>query len=387
MKNIITGLDVGTAVISTVVAERAKGEVAPRILGIGKMPSQGMRRGYVVDFDDVVAGIRASVKEAERSAGVSIRRVYVSMGGISLGAFRSKGMIAVSRADGEITEYDVKRVLSQSEANLPNITNREILHAIPLNFTIDNDLKTPRPVGMKGGRLEVETLFLICLAQHLSDIIKSVEAAGLSVDDVVAAPLAAARAILTKRQKEMGVLLVDVGAGTVSVVVFEEGIPISLEVFPIGSGHITNDIALGLQIPLEEAESLKLSYGSDASSRRKLTDIIEARLGDIFELVDAHLKKIKRTALLPAGIVLSGGGSNLVSIAEFAKNSLKLPVTIGYPNFLKENRVQYREPDLAVAVGLCLLGFDEDINPPIGGMAIARRTKFALLRWLRSFLP
>ena len=254
----------------------------------------------------------------------------VSVGGISLGSYRSKAMVRTSKADGEITDHDIKRLIAQSEANLTNMANKKVIHSIPLSFKVDNALVQGRPTEMKGTKLEVETLLVTCLSQHLSDLIKTIESAGLSVDDIVASPLATSYAVLTKQQKETGCVMANIGASTVSVVVFEDGLPISLEVFPIGSSHITNDIALGLQIPLDEAEKIKINYGTENTvSKKKLSDIIEARLNDIFEMIENHLKKINRNQVLPAGAILTGSGSNLFSVEEIAKASLRLPAKTG----------------------------------------------------------
>jgi cell division protein FtsA len=208
---------------------------------------------------------------------------------------------------------------------------------------------------MKGLKLETRILFVSALEQHLNDLIAAVDEAGIIVEDVMAAPIAASLVTLTKAQKIAGVVLANIGAETVSIVVFENNVPISLEIFPIGSNDITNDIALGLKIPLEEAEKVKTG-NSNAYPRKKMEEIIGARLSDIFELIDSHLKKINRSGLLPAGIVITGGGSGTVSIEDHAKDSLKLPsriadlVTDGAP------RTQIRDSTWSVAYGLCVVG-------------------------------
>src|SRR3989339_1728868 len=397
--NIIVGLDVGTATVNTVVVGVERGKSRPgagpaesrktlRILGAGQCQNQGMRRGYVVDFDETVSSIRKSVREAERSAGLPIKRAYISFGAVGLGAERSQATVAVSRADREISEADVKRVVSQSEANLSHFANKQILHTIPLNFFIDRDLKTTKPVGLKGGKLEAEILFIACFNQHYDDLVRSVEAAGVAGEDVVASPLATSKAVLTKRQRETGSLLVDFGAGTVSLAVFEEGIPISLESFPIGSSHITSDIALGFSIPLEDAEILKVSFGSENFSKKKLSEIINARLSDIFELIEGHLKKINRNALLPGGIILTGGGAGLANIAETAKDYLKLPAAVGELKDLA-GADKLARSGWATSVGLCLWlaeekeGLEINSHLPSG----IKNVKNSILRWFHSFLP
>jgi len=409
-RNIITGIDAGTSAIKVVIAEQKKGENGLHILGVGKKISRGIRRGYAANFDEAAESIKEAVKEAEKMAGFSIKRAYVAAGGISLGSARSKGTVMISRADGEITEYDIKRVLSQSEANLSNSSNKRVIHNFPSGFKIDGNIIDGRPEGMKGAKLETDTLFITCLNQHLFDLIKAVEATGVAVDDVIASPLAASFSALTNQQKEVGCVLANIGSGTVSIIVFEDGLPISLEVFPIGSTHITNDIALGMQIPLDEAEKMKINYGSDTViSKRKLSDIIEARLNDIFELIESHLKKINRDGLLPAGIILTGGGSSLVSLEDIAKSSLRLPAKIGTP-FQAQNHNETTlsssetsvsvtgnskdqvlgNPEWSVALGLCMIGFSEE-KRGIKGLSGKNKIIFnagnTLKRWFRSFLP
>lgn len=367
-RNIITGLDIGSSTIRALAIEQ-KNDGTLNILASAQKDSEGVKRGSITNLDDAARTIRSTVKSLEKTIGKPIRSVVLSVGGISLGSARSKGMIRTSKADGEITEHDIKRLIAQSESNLTNIANKKIIHVIPLSFKVDNAIVQGRPTDMKGLKLEVETMFVTCISIHLADMVKTVESAGLAVDDVVAAPLATSCAVLTKQQKETGCILANIGASTVSVVVFEDGLPISLEVFPIGSSHITNDIALGLQVPLDEAEKIKINYGYETpSSKKKLYDIIEARLHDIFEMIEAHLKKINRNRVLPAGIVLSGSGSNLFSLEDMAKTALKLPAKVGAllpnsnqslisastPGNLKDQILN--NPGWSVALGLCIAG-------------------------------
>lgn len=385
-RNIAIGIDIGTSTTETVVMERFNNGESPRILGAGISRSQGLRRGLVISEADVRESVKVSVREAERTSGLSVKHAYLSAGGACLSSARSKGTVVVSRADGEITQYDVKRAIASSEANLSQrLVNKHILHSFPLSYNIDNDISTHEPIGIKGAKLEAEVLFVTCFNQQLSSLVKSVESAGIAVDDVVAAPIAAARALLTKNQKEAGVVLVNIGGGTVSTAVFEEGLPISVESFPIGSNHITHDIALGLQTSIEEAENLKLNYPSDGALRRKLADIIEPRLIDIFEAVEGSLKKIGRNRLLPAGVILGGGGSNIRDIAELARAALKLPAKMECPR-LEGINGRMADPVWSVAVGLCLTALDENQEFDFGVGAI-RQTKNFFLHWLRSFLP
>lgn len=383
-KNIAVGIDIGTSSVKVMVAEREKGEETPRVLGFGSALSQGIRRGCVVDAEDVSEAIVAALKDAEKASGISMKNAYVSLCGMSLGSMRQKGMVMVSRADSEITEHDVRRAVEMSQAQLPSLANKSIVHTDPLYFVVDHDTVSHNPVGLVGGKLEVETLFTTGAAQYMQNLVKGMEAAGIAVDDIVAAPFAESMSVLSKRQKEAGVALVNIGAGTTSIVVYEEGVPLSLEVFPVGSEHITRDIAIGFQMPMDAAEAMKCNSASESGNKTRLESIVEARLSDIFELVDKHLKKMGRQKLLPAGVVITGGGANLADIAEFAKRELKLPAEVGTAQNIQSNYSKIQDPKWSVVAGLCLYGLEKEAGYSSYFMKGAGG---AAARWFRSFLP
>ena len=400
-RNIITGLDIGSSSVRAIVVEQ-KNDGTFHILAAAQKESSGVKRGYINNLDDASKTISATVKSLEKISGMSIKSAIISVGGISLGSFRSKAMIRTTKADGEITDHDVKRLIAQSETGLAVMANKKIIHSIPLSFKVDNNAVYGRPTELKGVKLEVETMLVTCLSSHLADLVKTVESTGLSVDDIVASPLATSYATLTSQQKETGCVIVNIGASTVSVVVFEDGLPISLEVFPIGSSHITNDIALGLQIPLDEAERIKINYGTESiSSKKKLIDIIEARLNDIFEMIENHLKKINRNQVLPAGVILTGSGSNLFSMEEIAKASLKLPAKTGVlmpsnnqsliitaPSTGLRDQI-LNDPGWSVALGLCLFGFNNNYYLYESDKSHKSESKImpAIKKWLHNLLP
>ncbi|MEK7596115.1 MAG: cell division protein FtsA [Patescibacteria group bacterium] len=384
-KNIVIGIDVGTSSVKTMVAEKKKGE-NPRILGAGESASSGVRKGSVVDISEVSRAVVSSCREAEKSSGITIKHAYVSMGGLGISSLRQKGVVAASRADNEITEYDIKRAVEACRSPVALLPNKSVIDAHPLFFTVDGELTSQNPAGLVGARLEAETMFTVGLTPYLNNLIKSVEGAGVAVDDVVASPFAASLAVLNKKHKEAGVVLVDLGAATASLVVFEEGLPLSLEVFSIGSSNITNDIAVGFQLPMEEAEKLKHNFSSEKARKAKLADIIDARLSDIFELVEKHLKKIERNRLLPAGIVVTGGGANLADLAEFFRRGLQLPAQIGAPQNIRCDYNRFQDPKWSVAAGLCLYGF-EDGKGYVPNLSEIKGAGSVLSRWLRAFLP
>ncbi len=393
----IVGIDLGTESIKVVALESVRGESLPRILGVGASLTKGMRKGVIYEESEVAESLKEAVDSLEKSTGLKHENFYIGVGGLGLGFQKSKGLIAISRADGEVSKEDMNRGIVSSETNLSRIQNREILHQIPISFRVDNEEPTNNPVGLTGMKLETETLFVTILAQHLKSVLKASDEAELDLEDVLAGPLAQAYAILSKKEREVGVVLINLGAATTSVILFEEGLPYSLEVLPVGSAHITNDIAVGFQVSLEEAEKLKVNYGAVALStpfkrddtvhgdysRRRLTEFIEARLDDIFELVEKHLKKADRVGLLAAGVVLTGGGSNLQGISEFAKNYLKLPTRTGSPENIGGLKDKVKDPAWSTAVGVALMAMEknESASPLLRGQT------GSLMKWLRAFLP
>ena len=371
--------------------EGSDGKIGPRILATGIAEAKGLRHGYVTNARDVAISVRTAIANAEAKANVRVKRAFVSIGGIGLGSIVSTSAVIISRADSEIMDLDIKKAQEQCEKDIPNGTmlNRKILHNVPLQYKIDGKVVLGNPEGMKASRLEVKMLFITCLEHHLNDILQVVEEAGVQVQDVMAAPIAASFVTLTKAQKIAGCVLANIGAETVSIAVFENNMPVSLEVFPIGSTDITNDIALGLKVPLEEAEQIKIGAITGSSyPRKKLEEIIEARLSDIFELIEAHLKKIGRSGLLPAGIIITGGGAGLGTIEDLAKASLRLPARIGTISLGNPEKQNFRDATWAVAYGLCILGFNADEGPVLGTTGyLVKTTKNRLFAWIKQFLP
>lgn len=393
-RSIITGIDIGTHYVKVVITssqEKNEKNNLPKIIGFGLVETRGLRHGYILNISDVISSIKEAVSQAEKKADVKVKKAFVSIGGVGLGSITNTSSIIISRADLEITALDIKRVQEQCEKDIPPAAslNKKIIHSIPVQYKIDGKVVLGKPEGMHGSKFEIKTLYITCLEQHLNDMIEAVEDAGISVQDVMASPIAASLVTLTKSQKIAGCVLVNIGGETVSIAVFENNIPVSLEVFPIGSTDITNDIALGLKVPLEEAEQIKIGAITGASyPRKKLEEIISARLSDIFELIEAHLKKIGRNGLLPAGIILTGGGSGLSGIEDMAKSSLRLPSRIGSIGLGIPEKNGLKDSAWAVAYGLCILGIHADADLPIDSSSrIFESSKKTVMAWLKQFLP
>lgn len=411
-ENIICGLDIGTSSIKTVVAQVKVGQNKPQILGTGLAPSFGLRKGVVVDVGEANKNIKRSLEEAERMSGLSLEHAYVNIGGNHITCHPSRGVIAVSRADGEISEEDVSRAIQAAQAiAIPQ--NREILHTVVRYFTVDGEEFIKDPVGMSGVRLEANVLIIEGSIPFIKNLTNCLNEVDIEIDGLVLSNLAASRAVLSKRQKELGVLVLDLGAGTTGLTVFEEGDIIQTSVLPIGSSHITNDLAIGLRIPVDLAEKLKLGYGSALPdeidkkevinlskidegeegivSRRYIAEIIQARLNEIFDLVNKELKKIDRQGLLPAGLVMVGGGAKIPGLVDLAKNRLGLPSQIGSPVNIDGIIDRVDDPSFATAVGLIFWGMDEEER----GVQKKTFVPFSktgnsltkIFRWLKTFLP
>lgn len=376
-ESIIAGLDVGTSMIRVVVGKINPEEKIPAIIGVGESLASGIRKGVIVDVEEAVSSISSALEKAERMTGLPIDHAVVSVGGAHVMSLESHGVVAVSRADGEITEADIVRVVDASQAiSIP--PNREILHVIPKTFTVDGQTGIKDPAGMSGIRLEVDSQIIQASIPFIKNLTKCVLRAGLEVDDLVLAPLAAATAVLTKRQKELGCVLIDIGAGTTGLVVFEEGELLHSNILPVGSAHITNDLALGLRTTIDTAETVKLEYGTASKallrkeeeidlkkldrneegkvSRAHVAEIIQARLEEIFDLVNKELKQVNRDGQLPAGASICGGGAKLSGLLELAKKELRLPVALGLPSNVSTVIDRVDEPGFCTAVGLVLWG-------------------------------
>ncbi|HWA32396.1 MAG TPA: cell division protein FtsA [Candidatus Paceibacterota bacterium] len=351
IRNVSVGIDVGSAAVRVVVGEFLKGEKDPKIIGTGEAPAEGLRHGYVTDAGQAAQCVRAALRNAEKSSGIKIRRAFVSVGGVTVRGESQSGEAVISKADGEVTALDINKALEDCEENL-SLGNKKIIGIFPTSFKLDGKEVLGRPEGMRGTKLEAKALFVTTSDQHLEELLSVVAEAGVEPVDIVAGPVAASAVALSEKEKIVGSALVNIGAETTSLAVFENGTLISLYTFSIGSSDITNDIALGFKITLEEAERMKLGEDQSQFSKKKFEEIVEARLADIFELIGNHLKKIKRNELLPAGIVFVGGGARTPGLEELSKSSLKLPSKIGTTEMFGQNKTRVRDSSWFTAVGL-----------------------------------
>ena len=373
--NIITSIDLGSSTVRCVIADVSLDDGQVRVLGAGIVQANGMRRGAVVDINDAADAISAAVEKAEQMSGERVKNAIVSIGGAGIVVKETQGVIAIGRADGEVNEDDVVRVIDAAQAiSIPS--NNEVIHVIPRSFRLDDQRDIKDPVGLRGVRLEVDAVIVEAPSNHVKNLTGAMERADIAIDDFIIEPLAAAESTLTKKQKELGVVLVNLGASTTSVAVYEEGELIHTAVLPVGSDFITHDIAIGLRTEIDIAERVKFEFGSadmDSVDKKSMIDlshidereqdlvyhvhvleIIEARLDEMFDLVIRELEKIGKDQLLPAGAVLTGGGAHLPHIIEFAKQKLRLPVSIGQPANLLGVVDHVDDSSYATVIGLLL---------------------------------
>ena len=409
-QHIICGIDVGNSAVKTVIAGVDREVIHPQIMGIGNVPSNGLRRGVIFDMEETINNIGESVRQAESMAGVKISQAYVSLNGLHIRTQLSRGVIVVSRADNEITQNDITRVLdAASTVSLP--PNREIIHAIPKSFTIDSQEHVKSALGMKGIRLEADVLLVEGLSPYIRNLAKCVNANDIEVAEFVFAPLAASKSILDKHQREHGVLNIDFGGGVSSIALFHEGELIHTAILPVGSRHITNDIAVAFRTSIDKAEEIKCRYGSVSTDenakkgqvdlsdiigedgfvvpRKQIARIIDCRVSELFDLISGEIKKLPRTYLLPSGVVLAGGGANLEGLIIFTKDHLKLSACVGKNHFAEGLPDFASNPAFAVATGLVMWGLEKELpSGRIGSTSRFSSDFFGkLARWFKNFLP
>lgn len=425
---IVVGVDIGTSKIVTIIA-RVEGEMV-NVLGVSEVSSRGVKKGQIVDIKEAVDAINNSLDGAERMAGYSVSHVVASVGGSQIGSQNSRGVVAVSSSAGEITQNDVDRVVDAARAiSLPS--SRQIIHVLPRNFVVDGQEGIKDPIGMTGIRLEVDTHIVSAATTTLSNLEKAFSQVGIDIDSVVFSGYSSSLAVLSETEKELGVVLVDIGAGTTDISIYSEGSVAYSSVLPIGARHITNDLAIGLRISLESAEKIKIhlsniykkhkierlgeTFQKDSKnmdeldlgllslpedlkkvSQKTLTDgIIRPRLNEIFSMVGIEIKRSGFGGQTPAGIVITGGGALTVGITDCAKRTLAMPVRIGTPINIKGLIDEIEDTPFANVVGLAMFGSTLDIKQGLPfGFGLSNFGNLGLnklfskfIKFIKSFLP
>jgi cell division protein FtsA len=415
----IAGIDVGSSHIRLAVGQVLHGADKREnlnMIGAVEVASQGISKGMVNALEDVVSAVSSCLEMAERQIGLPVTEAYIGINGCYTSIQPSKGVIGVSRADGEIREEDVHRVL-ESARSVTNPVNYEVLHVIPRGFTVDNQGGVKDPIGMQGIRLEVDAHIIQGLSTPVRNLTKAVSRTGLDITALVFAPLATALAVSTPRQRDVGTVVVNIGSTVTSVVVYEEGELLHAAILPVGADHITNDIAVGLRTSLDVAESLKRSHASawaeqvggyeecdlrdmgaeqsEPVSVRFVSEVAQARVEEIFEKVEQELRRIDRSGLLPAGVLLTGGGVKLRGVPEVAKQVLRLPVAIASAQRMPTPLIEIgQDPAFATAVGLVLWGYEserqgagQDWSGAGKGDGFMKKIGSPLKKIFKSFIP
>ncbi len=420
---VVVGIDIGSTKIATIIAT-IEDDLTPHIIGVSATPAKGLRKGQVVDIDESVVSITQSLEASERMAGYSVGSAFVSVDGTHIESQNSKGVVAVSSPEGEISPEDVNRVIEAARAiSLPS--SREIIHVIPRYFVVDSQSGIKDPIGMNGVRLEVETNIVTGAATALRNIVKCTSQVGVDVEALVFSGLASTYSVLTDTEKELGVILVDFGGGTTDVCIFIDGAPAHCAVLPIGARNVTNDLAIGLRISLESAEKIKLALSKPPKiavepdekgepvdkkepdeletsglgieedlrsvSKKTLTDgIMKPRLREILNMVKLEIQKSGYGGLTPSGVVLTGGGSSTAGMIELAKHELGMPVRIGIPQGAKGLADEIASPAFATGMGLIMYGANyqqEDVRLPIVGRIEIKGIFNRGVNLIKSILP
>ena len=402
MATLITGLDIGSSEIKCIVAEPQKNGSLSVITAF-KQPSVGVRHGVLVDAEEALGALDAVVADLNRISKGATRNVYVNFQSPEVRSRTSRGVAAVARPDKEIQPDDIERVTQASRA-VKMMPNSFVIHNVVKEYFVDEIGDIMDPLGMTGSRLEVVTLIVEGFAPQVNPLLKMLEKLRVGVTGVIFNPLASGQAVLSKKQKELGVLLIDFGAGTTSIAVYEEGKVLHVKSLPLGAAYVTNDVAIGLKTSIDMAEKLKTTYGSAIAkdvnrremvkladvdgvtpgevSRHFLSEIIEVRLSEILGLVENELKVLGREVQLPAGVVATGGGVKLPGLLDLVKAELRLPVQMGFPNLnefdiMNPTHKEFLEdPAFASTVGLTLWGFAEERRPQLNLNAAGLKTFF-----------
>jgi len=369
----LTSIDVGTTKVCTTIADIDNGG-GIRVTGVGITPSKGLHKGLVVNINDARESIRESVKKAEQASNYKVESAYIGVTGRHVSSLNNRGVVAVTRNDRLVRPDDLRRVLASAQSvKVPK--DRKLLHIIPRGYALDGQVGVKNPVGMHGFRLDVETHIITAAVTSVQNLVKCIRSIGIDIDDLVLEPLASSEAVLTEDEKQVGVILADIGGGTTDIAVFREGSIWHTSILPVAGYQLTRDVAIGLGLPFDIAEEMKKKYGSvmpvyeskvettnttstngHGVSHQDLCDIIRARVEEIIRLILLELPRSEYQELVPAGLVLTGGSSNLPGIETLGRDILRLPVRVGTPTKMHGITDALRDPAYATSVGLLLWG-------------------------------
>lgn len=380
MKKVISAIDVGTSKVCTIVANLDSGD-GLQVLGAGIVPSHGLHKGMVVNVAEAKESIAESVKRAEQASGLKVESAYVGVTGRHITSTNSHGVVAIPHNDRLVRNDDLKRVLSSSQ-HLSVPDDRKIIHAIPRIFALDTQERIKNPVGMHGFRLDVETHIITAAIASVQNLVKCIRGIGVEIADLVLEPLASGEAILTPEERELGVIMADIGSGTTDIAVFKDGSIYHTGIIPVAGYQVTSDLSIGLGLPFEIAEAMKKKYGNVSSSiipkseestltienghsvsYRDLCNIVKVRMEELLRLILLEMPDSNYTSLAPAGLVLSGGASNLAGLGDLARTALRIPTRVGEPMGVYGITDILHDPAHATGVGLLLWGLRNQGKP------------------------
>ena len=371
--SIVTAIDVGTTKICTIMAELYDGGVV-QVAGVGIAPSKGLHKGLVVNMNEAKCSIRDSVRKAEQTSGYRVESAYIGVTGRHVDSVNNRGVVAITRNDRLVRPEDLRRVLSCAQSvKIPG--DRKLLHVISRGYAVDGQMGVKNPVGMHGFRLDVETHIITAGVTSVQNLVRCIRGIGIDVDDLVLEPLASSEAVLTEDEKQVGVVLADIGGGTTDIAIFKDGSIWHTSILPVAGYQVTRDVAIGLGLPFDVAEEMKKKYGSvmpvcegksentnplsengHGISYQDLCDVIKARIEEVIRLILLELPRTGYEALVPAGLVLTGGSSNLSGIEVLGRDILRLPVRVGVPTEMCGITDTLRDPAYATSVGLLMWG-------------------------------
>ena len=356
----IIGIDIGSGNLRAIGAIRHEDKKYPVVVATYKKSIDGMDRGNIIDEKEVSNAITEAIAALEEQSGFSTLHTLISLGAIGLSSHHASGYAQVSRGDASVTDLDIENALKDGNRAIPDIRNKSIVHAIPMDYKVDGNKIQGNIIGVRGNKLEAKTLFVTYPLQCMNVLKKTLEGADVRVTDIVAGPIAESIPLLTKKQKIAGVALINIGQAVTSLLVYEKNIPLLVSTIPVGGDDITKDIALGMKVTLEEAEEMKCGRATYAYSKRKVEEIIEARLEDLCTKITKELTRIMRSELLPAGIIVTGSSSQVTRLEYIFRNELRLPIKIVTNELVRITGDTLRDGGWARSYGLTFLAPDDN---------------------------
>ncbi len=389
----LVSIDVGTTKVCTTIADVNDGGVI-RVAGVGVTPSKGLHKGLVVNINDAKESIHESVRKAEQASGYKVETAYVGVTGRHVSSLYNRGVVAITRNDRLVRPDDLRRVLTCAQSVIQTPSDRKLLHVIPRGYAVDGQVGVKNPVGMHGFRLDVETHVITAATTSVQNLVKCIRGIGIDIEDLILEPLASGEAVLTEDEKQVGIILADIGGGTTDIAVFKDGSIWHTAILPVAGYQLTRDVAIGLGLPFDVAEEMKKRYGSvmpvyeskiettsaisedgHGVSYQDLCDIIRARVEEIIRLILLEMPRSEYETLVPAGMVLTGGSANLPGIDALGRDILKLPVRVGIPTNMYGITDTLRDPAYATSVGLLLWGTKHE------GMQTWKSHRFGVNLW------